>query len=112
MKKFLIVAGMSLLLTSCAKPPAQIQTLKASRADGIVTIGYMINRTTHFVVIGDSLDFSTAEGTATRICQGWGFKGAQTIDLQPRLICDHKIFDQCDTGVMYQQYQCTEGSAK
>lgn len=107
MKRLCAIAGISLLLTGCAKPHAQIQTLKASRADSVVTVGYVINRSTHYVNIGEPLDFSTAEGTAKRICRGWGYESAQAIDLQQRMICDHKIFKQCDTGVIYQQYQCT-----
>lgn len=108
MKRFLTIAALACALTGCAKPMPQLETLNASRADGLITAGYNFNYQTHWLDEGQIMNFTEADATAWRVCQGWGYTGARAIDSTPRLRCaDTSLTGACHVGQQFQQYQCT-----
>lgn len=108
MKKLAIIA-IVFTLASCAKPMPQLETLSASRADGLITAGYNFSYQTHWLDEGQLMNFAEADAIAWRVCQGWGYTGARAIDTSPRLRCvdTNSLSGSCFVGQQYQQYQCT-----
>ncbi|HCB9835972.1 TPA: hypothetical protein M2Q89_000679 [Escherichia coli] len=104
MKKVLMVALVASLLTGCAVPPP-LGTIQASKADGVVTVGYLLDGSQPPRFKGD---FKEAEAKATKICKSWGYAKASSIDGDlVRTDCrEGSMFNGCLIGQQSRIYQC------
>ncbi|EHQ9605696.1 hypothetical protein KS527_004453 [Salmonella enterica] len=108
MKKIILLASI-FGLVSCAKPMPTMETLNASRADGIVVVGYNFTHQTYWLEEGQMMNFTEGDALAWRVCQGWGYKSAHTIDAHPVTKCADlsSMTGTCFVGQQVQTYQCT-----
>ncbi|EMG7904503.1 YecR family lipoprotein [Enterobacter hormaechei] len=104
MKKFLMISVTLTVLSGCATPPP-LGTIQASKADGVVTVGYLLDGSQPSYFKGD---FKEAEAKATKICKSWGYKSASSIDGDlVRTDCrDASMFAGCLIGQQSRIYQC------
>ena len=103
MKKLTWLAVVALCLSGCAvKPPMGV--LKASKADGSVTVGYLMNGTQPGGFTGEFT--AAAKMKADKVCQGWGYKEAEDINEMTLQECTSTSMGVCVTGSQSRLYQC------
>ncbi|WP_318386133.1 YecR family lipoprotein [Enterobacter sp.] len=104
MKKMLICALGSLLLSGCAVHK-QMTPMGGSKADGTIKMGYSYNSREAVIV-----DMQQASVVAARKCKLWGYEGAEAFGGQTKK-CAARSVRGCERVDVFVEFQCTGGKA-
>ena len=103
MKGLIFAVIASSLLAGCAvNPPMGV--LKASKADGSVTVGYLLNGSQPSNFNG-SFD-AMAKAKADKVCKGWGYTESEDVNQMTLQECSATSWGQCLNGSQSRLFQC------
>ncbi|WP_318370037.1 YecR family lipoprotein [Enterobacter sp.] len=104
MKKMLICALGSLLLSGCAVHK-QMTPMGGSKADGTVKMGY-----SYSILEVPTVDMEQASAAAANKCKIWGYEGAEPFGGQTKQ-CAEPSGGGCEQFDVFVEFQCTGGRA-
>ena len=102
--RYLWVSSLSLIFLSGCAAVTDMAATGGSRADGTVEMSYQYN---DFQPV--KIDHQKALQSATRRCQSWGYKSAESFDNGLKTCVSPAAFGGCNAYRVTVQYQCLGG---